>query len=89
MMQFTMIADISQDILSSFLYYTCSQLLDAFCIISAFHTAMSAEFKRMRLHKCFDVNYLVGSLPKNFVYPHCSYFPLPPTSIPVIELHVV
>lgn len=90
MMQFTLIADVSQKRLSSLLYYPCSQLLDALCIISTFHTAMSTGFKRMCLHKCFDVNYWVGSLPeKNFMYPHCSYFPLPLTSIPVIELRVV
>ncbi len=64
MMQFTLIADISQDTLSSFLYYPCSQLLDAFCIIFTFHTAMSVGFKRMRSHKCFDVNYWVESLPR-------------------------
>lgn len=34
------------------------------CIIFTFHTAMSIEFKTMSSHKCFDVNYLVGYLPK-------------------------
>lgn len=64
MMQFTLITDTSQDGLSSLVYFPCSQLLNAFCIISTFHTAMSTDFKRMCLHKRFDVNYWVGSLPE-------------------------
>lgn len=46
MMQYTLIADKSQDALSPLLYYPCSQLLRAFCIISTSHVAMSTGFKQ-------------------------------------------
>lgn len=47
-----------------YLYVYLCALLDAFFIIFTFHTARSIGFKRMRLHKYFEVSYLVGSLPK-------------------------
>lgn len=63
---------------------------DAFYTILKFHTAKSIGFKSVHLHKYFDVNYLVGSLPRKLcASPLLLYFPLPPTSIPVIKLHVV
>ena len=65
-MSFMLIAHISWHVLS-LLAHCLRSLLDALCIIFTCHTAPSIGFKRMHSRKYFDVNYLVGSLPKKLV----------------------
>lgn len=85
------IVDISQDILSPLLHYPMFKT--PLCIIFTFHIATSSGFLFF-LRGCTCTRALMSTIwldlcLKNFVYPRCSYFPLHPTSIPVIEPCVV
>ena len=91
MMQFALIADTPLDVLSSFLYYPCSLCLDAFCIIFTFHTATSAGGLRGCTHTSalMSTTWLDPCPKKTLRIPTALTFHFPPTSIPVIALHVV